>query len=332
MQNISVTSRVSLLVGKLTFDDLDGAMAGSRLRGRMSLTLDDERNVEGEIGLDALDLAPAFALAIGSRGRDAAEPLGAGLLKGWRGRIAFQALRGQLPDGGELRPFSGTVKSDGQSLTLDTLKGGIGGGEANATIDARQTRTESRSMRGVQLSDVDGAALALSRAGDAGGPRLAADDTGEPGPQRVGADGRDVRQRHRDAGIRRDRRSRSPRLRCRDPRQRRRAGDRRYKAARDRRSRAGRRRAPGRVGANSVHDPRRPASRQRRPRSIPMSRARSCPAATIFRPTRPIFARPLPRPRSGQRPAARKFRSSRPARPMRSIAPSMSRRCRHGWR
>ena len=89
-------------------------MSGSRLRGRLALTLDEPRTVAGEVGLDVLDLAPAFALAIGAAGHDAAEPLGAGLVKGWRGRIAFQALRGSLPGGGELRPVSGTVKSDGQ--------------------------------------------------------------------------------------------------------------------------------------------------------------------------------------------------------------------------
>jgi uncharacterized protein involved in outer membrane biogenesis len=159
MQNISVTSRVSLLGSKLTFEDLDGAMAGSRLRGRLSLTLDDNRNVDGEVGLDALDLAPAFALALGARGRDTTEPLGSGLLKGWRGRIAFQALRGQLPDGAELRPVSGTVRSDGQSLTLDTLKGGIGGGEASATIDTRPTTNGIALNARVQLNTVDGAAL-----------------------------------------------------------------------------------------------------------------------------------------------------------------------------
>jgi AsmA-like protein len=159
MQNISVTSRVSLLGSKLTFEDLDGAIAGSRLRGRVALTLDDERNVDGEVGLDALDLAPAIALAIGAQGRDAAEPLGSGLLKGWRGRIAFQALRGQLPGGGELRPVSGIVRSDGQSLTFDALKGGIGGGEATATIDAKQSANGIALNARLQLSAVDGAAL-----------------------------------------------------------------------------------------------------------------------------------------------------------------------------
>ena len=136
-QNIGLSSRVSLAGNRLTFDDLDSSIAGSRLRGHLAMTLGDEKNVEGEIGLDPLALAPAFALAIGAAGHDAAEPLGAGLVKGWRGRIAFQALRGALPGGSELQPVSGAVKSDGQSLTFDAIKGKIGGGEATANIDAR---------------------------------------------------------------------------------------------------------------------------------------------------------------------------------------------------
>ena len=157
--NISLSSRVSLSGNKLTFEDLDSAISGSRLRGHMAMSLDDEKNVEGEVGLDSLDLAPAFALVVGAAGRDAVEPLGFGLLKGWRGRIGFQALRGALPGGGELRPVSGAVKSDGQSLTFDAIKGHIGGGEASATIDARRAAMESRSNARVQLSGVDGAAL-----------------------------------------------------------------------------------------------------------------------------------------------------------------------------
>jgi hypothetical protein len=158
-QNISLSSRVSLADGKLSFDDLDGAMSGSRLRGHIALTLDDEKTVEGEVGLDTLDLAPAFALAIGSAGRKVDEPLDSGLLKGWRGRIAFQALRGALPGGGELRPINGAVKSDGQSLTFDTIKGGIGGGEASATITARPGADGIALNARIQLAKVDGAAL-----------------------------------------------------------------------------------------------------------------------------------------------------------------------------
>ena len=158
-QNISLSARVSLAASKLTFEDLDSAISGSRLRGRLALTLGDEKNVEGEVGLDALDLAPAFVIAIGAAGRDAAEPLGSGLVKGWRGHVAFQALRGGLPGGGEMRPVSGTVKSDGQSLTIDDIKGAIGGGEATASIDAKPTADGIALNARVQLKGVDGSAL-----------------------------------------------------------------------------------------------------------------------------------------------------------------------------
>ncbi|QWG24672.1 AsmA family protein [Bradyrhizobium sediminis] len=158
-RNISLSSRVSLAGNRLSFDDLDSTISGSRLRGRMALVLDEEKNVEGEVGLDTLDLGPAFALAIGAAGHDAAEPLGSGLLKGWRGRIAFQALRGALPGGGELRPVSGAVRSDGQSLSFDAIKGGIGGGEASAHIDARATANGIALNARVQFSGVEGAAL-----------------------------------------------------------------------------------------------------------------------------------------------------------------------------
>lgn len=158
-QNIGLTSHVSLAGNRLTFDDLDSTVAGSRLRGHVAVVLGDDKSIEGEIGLDQLALAPAFALAIGAAGHDAAEPLGAGLVKGWRGRVAFQALRGLLPGGSEVQPVSGVVKSDGQSLTFDAIKGRIGGGDASAAIDTRQSADGIAMNASVQLNQVDGTAL-----------------------------------------------------------------------------------------------------------------------------------------------------------------------------
>jgi AsmA-like C-terminal region len=158
-QNIRLFARASLAGNKLTFEDIDSVAAGSRLRGHLAVTLDEERAVDGEVGLDSLDLAPAFALAIGASGHDAAEPLGAGLMRGWRGRVAFQALRGALPGGGELRPVSGAIKSDGQSLTLEGLKGKLGGGDATATIDARPDPNGIAVNSRLDLTGVDDNAL-----------------------------------------------------------------------------------------------------------------------------------------------------------------------------
>ncbi|HKS21016.1 MAG TPA: AsmA-like C-terminal region-containing protein [Bradyrhizobium sp.] len=158
-RDIGLSSRLTIAGNKWTFDGIDGSVDGSRLRGRVALTLDEEKAIEGAIGLDTLTLAPVFALAIGAAGHDAAEPLGAGLLKGWRGQMAFQVLRGVLPGGAELQPVSGTVRADGQSLAFDDIKGRIGGGEVSANIDARPGANGIALNARVQLSGVDGNAL-----------------------------------------------------------------------------------------------------------------------------------------------------------------------------
>lgn len=158
-RNVNLSSRLTLSGNRLTFDDLDSTALGSRLRGHLTMTLDQEKSVDGEVGLDTLDLAPALALAIGAAGQDTAAPLSAGLVSGWRGRIAFQALRGSLPGGIELRPFSGTIRSDGQSLALDALKGGVGGGDMIASLDARNGANGLALSAHLDLTNVDASSL-----------------------------------------------------------------------------------------------------------------------------------------------------------------------------
>ena len=107
------------------------------------MTLDQDRSVEGEVGLDTLDLAPALAVAIGAAGRSGDEPLTAGLLKGWHGRIGFSALRAGLHGGIEIRPISGTLRNDDQSIALDALKGGIGSGCTPQMVPSNSPRHDS---------------------------------------------------------------------------------------------------------------------------------------------------------------------------------------------
>ncbi|MGY8632235.1 AsmA-like C-terminal region-containing protein [Bradyrhizobium sp. 14AA] len=158
-QNVGLSSRLTLSGNRLTFDDLDSSVSGSHLRGHLAVTLDQDKSVDGEVGLDTLDLVPALAMAIGAAGRESGEPLNAGLVGGWRGRIGFQALRGTLPGGIELRPFGGTIRSDGQSLALDALKGGLSGGEMSASLDARNGANGLTLNARIDLSNVDAATL-----------------------------------------------------------------------------------------------------------------------------------------------------------------------------
>lgn len=158
-QNVSLSSRLTLNGDKVSLEDIDSTLAGSRVRGRIALTLGAEKAIDGQIGMDAIELGPAFGLAVGTRGRDATDPLGRGVLQGWRGQLAFQALSGMLPGGVELRPVSGIVKSDGQTLMIDTIKGSVGGGEITADVDLKPATTGYSLGARVQFSGVDGAAL-----------------------------------------------------------------------------------------------------------------------------------------------------------------------------
>lgn len=157
--DVALSSRVGVAGDTFTFDNLDATVGGSRVRGRLVLTRGDDLGVNGEVGLDRLDIAAVTGIAFGAAGRDPSSPLGRGWLRGWRGQLAFQALSGALPGGGELRPVSGAVKGDGQSLVLQNATAGIGGGEAALDLDARQTAQGTSFKTRLQLSGVDGASL-----------------------------------------------------------------------------------------------------------------------------------------------------------------------------
>ena len=58
-QNIGLSSRVQLTGNKLTFDDLDSSVGGSRLRGSLAVTLGEEKEIEGEIGAEQAGMAHA---------------------------------------------------------------------------------------------------------------------------------------------------------------------------------------------------------------------------------------------------------------------------------
>jgi large subunit ribosomal protein L24 len=156
---IGLKSRVALAGDSVTLEGIDGTIGGARVRGRLVLTRGEEIGVDGEVGFDKLDLAGVAGLAFGAAGHDASEPLHRGWLRGWRGRLAFEALSAPLPGGAELRPFGGTLRGDGQSLVLENAKGGLGGGEATLALDARQAADGTAFNARVQLSGADGAAL-----------------------------------------------------------------------------------------------------------------------------------------------------------------------------
>lgn len=158
-RDVSLTSKLTVAGNQYIFDGIDGVVGGARLRGRTAITWQDVKTIDGEIGLDRVDLAPAFGVAIGSIGHDANEPLGNGWLRGWRGRMGFVALRGVMPGGLEVQTFSGALRNDGDALVLEGLKAKLGGGEATGEFEARPGVAGLALTGQMQLANVEGNAL-----------------------------------------------------------------------------------------------------------------------------------------------------------------------------
>ena len=157
---LSLSSQAAIAGARIALDKIDGALAGSRLRGKLAMTVGDELGLDGDLGADTLDIPTVLLAAIGASGHDSAEPLNRGLLSGWRGRVALSSARATLP-GGELRPFSGTVKHDGQALVFESLTGGLGGGKVEGNLAARKSPEGVNLTGRIRVADADGAAMKL---------------------------------------------------------------------------------------------------------------------------------------------------------------------------
>lgn len=216
---LSLSSQAKIAGARIDFQNIDGTLAGARLRGHLAMNLGDELGLDGNLGADTLDIPSVMLAAIGAIGHDSAEPLNKGLLSGWRGRVAFSSLRATLP-GSELRPFEGSVKHDGQALVFEGLTGGIGGGKIEANLAARKSpdgvepdRPDSGVRRGRSIAQAP-------RSGDAGRARVAQISVSGQGRSATSLMAAPRRQRVRVDRAGAHFRARSARVRGRDPRQR----------------------------------------------------------------------------------------------------------------
>lgn len=181
-----LSARGNVSGARLSLDELDATIAGTRLRGKLAIhQLLSEPSIDGDIGMEQLSLGPVVATLAGApRGSASAdagwsrEPFGRGFAGGWRGRIGFVALSASLgPSFGGLssRPFRGEVRSDGATLHFTSLGGEAGGGTWEGKIDV--TRKDALAVSGeLKLEGVDAAQWPLMRDALRGG-RLSGDMT-----------------------------------------------------------------------------------------------------------------------------------------------------------
>jgi large subunit ribosomal protein L24 len=160
---ISLSSRMTVAGSRLTFDEIDSTISGSHVRGHLAFVRGKEPSFDGELGMETLDLGAVFGLAMGVVGQSpeagSAEPLSRDLLRGVRGRLGFQAIRGVLPGGMEAKSVSGVVKGNDLSLAFDDLKGTLAGGEAKGDVAVNTSGSGMAIDAHVRLDGASGDAL-----------------------------------------------------------------------------------------------------------------------------------------------------------------------------
>jgi hypothetical protein len=153
-----LSSRLAVTGEAFSLENFSGRLGAAPVKGSLSLSRNEERNLTGTIETSALDVQPLTALMLGADGRAATDPLGLGLI-GWRGSVAVKAEKAVLPGGMEAASVSGTMRGDGSSLSFDNVKMAIGGGAATLSASIKRGASDSAIDASFKLENADAAAL-----------------------------------------------------------------------------------------------------------------------------------------------------------------------------
>ena len=160
---VTLTAKLTVDGDRLTFDALDGKVAGTSLNGRIALVLGQPVRIDGRLDADAIDAAAVLASALGAPARVAAvwsdEPFRPGPLANVEGQIAFSAARASFIAGLVGDRLQGTVRFAPSAIMLEKIESRVGGGRLAAQADMHATPAGLSAKLQVSLNDADLAAL-----------------------------------------------------------------------------------------------------------------------------------------------------------------------------
>jgi uncharacterized protein involved in outer membrane biogenesis len=140
---LTYSGRITLAGKDLTFSDINATLAGDALRGKLAVTLDQPRRVQGEMETANADGAGLVASAIGlpasqpaANGRWAwsSEPFAGGFLGAATGQVALKARRAELLPGVTARELRTTLRLGKDDVRFDDISGNVAGGQLSGQL------------------------------------------------------------------------------------------------------------------------------------------------------------------------------------------------------
>jgi uncharacterized protein involved in outer membrane biogenesis len=165
---LQMTSRVTIAGGTMAFENIDARLAGSGIRGRITVNDASPRQIDGSIQADAADVPVLLARAIGLQPQTAAadaawswsgEPFGNGLLGKFAGKVALKFVRARVLAQLTARDLNATLRFDKDELALEDVAGTLAGGRLSGGIAFRSAENGLTANARISLARADVAAL-----------------------------------------------------------------------------------------------------------------------------------------------------------------------------
>jgi AsmA-like C-terminal region len=195
---VTVKTKIVLADDNLAFRDFTVNLAGSAVRGQMSLVLAQPIHVDGRIAAEAIDVPAVITAAIGMPAQGGArtnqsrwpiEPFAANPFAGVEGKIPFYAVRATLGPGTIAQQVRGVVRFEPSGMALEDGEGNLADGRLLVQANVRRDENGLSAHGQISLANADMAVLsgATSRAAGRLSLQVAADATGLSPATLVGA-------------------------------------------------------------------------------------------------------------------------------------------------
>jgi uncharacterized protein involved in outer membrane biogenesis len=167
---VTFTGNVALTEKDLTLSEIDASVAGAAVRGKLGLTLQSPRRLQGDIDADSIDAAGLIAAAVGmpAAGNNGAawpsEPFTGGAFGDYDGAIALKARRAVVPSLLTAREFRATLRFGKNEIALDDISGVVAGGRLAGQLSFRSGADGLKTHVKISLAGADAASLLPSGA------------------------------------------------------------------------------------------------------------------------------------------------------------------------
>jgi large subunit ribosomal protein L24 len=165
---LTYAGRITLAGRELTFSDINATLAGNALRGKLAVTLEQPRRVQGEIEAANANGAGLLASAIGlpasqptpdGRWTWSNEPFAGGFLGAATGQVALKARRAELLPGVTAREVRTTLRLGKDDVSFDDITGNVAGGQLTGQVSFHAADAGLQAHAKFSLTNTNAASL-----------------------------------------------------------------------------------------------------------------------------------------------------------------------------